>query len=108
MRGHKAYTSEAAAQALERVAAHLKTTARHYRQGEVPPACAHAFAAFALKVRSFDLATLKVLKAEPLLADQGRYDISRLTFFLAGRLFAPQSFYTHFLTSRKVGCHDSA
>lgn len=36
---------EDAADELERAVQHLRTTARHFRDMEVPRACAHAFAA---------------------------------------------------------------
>jgi len=37
---------ERAANQLELVARHLRTTAHHFREGDVPRACAHAWAAF--------------------------------------------------------------
>jgi HEPN domain-containing protein len=36
---------ESAADELERAVAHLRVAARHFREGEIPRACAHAFAA---------------------------------------------------------------
>ncbi len=36
---------DAAANELERAVAHLRTSARHYREQEIPRGCAHAWAA---------------------------------------------------------------